>query len=223
MADYIPSSDTNFLAWAQNFSTYAADHFGELGILLADTAPVVTAVTAYDTALTANITKQNDARAAKIAKDTARDTLEAAVRSLVRRLQASPQVDDTERAALGITVPDLLHAMDGGTVTRPLGMIDTSQRLRHEIRFVDETNPTSRAKPKGALGCEVWVKISAQGEPAPTDPSQLSFLALDTASPYVAEYDGANGGKVAHYMLRWALSEGAKGPWSETASATIVG
>lgn len=67
-------------------------------------------------------------------------------------------------------------------------------------------------------GCEIWVKV---GDPAPTDPSQLSFLALDTASPYVAEYDGADAGKTAHYMLRWVNTREEKGPWSQTVSATI--
>ena len=29
------------------------------------------------------------------------------------------------------------------------------------------------------------------------------------------------GGKTAHYTLRWVATTGEKGPWSETASATI--
>ena len=101
-------------------------------------------------------------------------------------------------------------------------MVDTSQRLRHEIRFADEASPTSRAKPAGIMGCEIWVKVSATGEAAPSSADELSFLSLDTASPYIAEYDGANGGKTAHYMLRWVKSGGEKGPWSETISATIT-
>jgi phage major head subunit gpT-like protein len=72
------------------------------------------------------------------------------------------------------------------------------------------------------MGCEIWVKVSAVGEAAPSSADELSFLSLDTASPYVAEYDGANGGKTAHYMLRWVKTSGEKGPWSETISATIT-
>jgi hypothetical protein len=49
----------------------------------------------------------------------------------------------------------------------------------------------------------------------------LDFLAVDTRTPYTAVYDGADGGKTAHYMLRWVNTNGEKGPWSETASATI--
>lgn len=70
------------------------------------------------------------------------------------------------------------------------------------------------------MGCEIWVKVA---DPAPTDPSQLRFLATDTATPYVAEYDGADAGKVAHYMLRWVNRKGEASPWSQTVSATVEG
>lgn len=70
------------------------------------------------------------------------------------------------------------------------------------------------------MGAELWVKI---GDPAPTDPSELKFLGLDTQSPYVAHYSGEDAGKIAHYMLRWVNSKGEPGPWSQTVSATITG
>jgi hypothetical protein len=37
----------------------------------------------------------------------------------------------------------------------------------------------------------------------------------------VTEFDGADGGKTAHYMLRWINSRAETGPWSQTVSATI--
>jgi len=49
----------------------------------------------------------------------------------------------------------------------------------------------------------------------------LSFLWVDTRTPYLVDYPGENGGKTAHYMLRCVATTGEKGPWSETASATI--
>lgn len=61
------------------------------------------------------------------------------------------------------------------------------------------------------------------GDPAPTDPKELRFLATDTATPYVMEYDGADANKAAHYMLRWVNRKGESGPWSQTVSATITG
>ena len=221
--DYIPGSDTGFQAWVDNFVTYASAHLVQLGIAPPDIVPILAGKADFDTKMSANVTAQQAAQSARQAKDDSRDALESLIRALVKRLQVSSAVDDAERAALGITVRDKVRtAATGDITTRPVGMVDTSQRLRHEIRFTDEATPTRRAKPDGVMGCEIWVKVTATGEPAPTSADELRFVTLDTASPYIAEYDGADGGKTAHYMLRWVKSSGEKGPWSETVSATIT-
>jgi len=221
--DYIPGSDTGFQAWVDNFVTYAAAHGVDLGLSPGETDSLTAAQADFETKMAANVNAQQSAQSARQAKDDSRDALESLVRTLVKQLQASPAVDDAERAALGITVPDRVRtAATGDITTRPIGVVDTSQRLRHEIRFSDEATPTRRAKPAGVMGCEIWVKVTAAGEAAPTSADELRFLSLDTASPYIAEFDGADGGKTAHYMLRWTKSSGEKGPWSETVSATIT-
>ena len=223
MPDYIPGSDTEFLAWATNFASYAGAHLADLGIDAADIAPIASGRTDFYTTMHENLTAQQAAQSARQAKDASRDALESLIRQLVRQLQASGDVDNSERAALGITVPDTIRtASAGGIDTRPIGSVDTSQRLRHEIRFSDEATPTSRAKPAGIMGCEIWVKVAPTGEAAPTNADELSFISMDTASPYIVEYDGKDGGKTAHYMLRWVKTSGDKGPWSETISATIT-
>lgn len=223
MADYLPASDNDFLAWAANFATYASAHLVELGIGPPHIIPITAGQTDFETKMSDNVTAQQSAQSARQAKDVSRDTLETAIRQLVRQLQASGKVDDAERAALGITIPDTVRTVTtGGIGTRPIGMVDTSQRLRHEIRFSDEATPTSRAKPAGVMGCEIWVKVAPTGEAPPSSADELSFVAMDTASPYIVEYDGADGGKTAHYMLRWVKTGGDKGPWSETISATIT-
>jgi len=53
------------------------------------------------------------------------------------------------------------------------------------------------------------------------DPTELTFLAVDTRTPFLASFDGADAGKTAHHMLRRVSTTGEKGPWSETASATV--
>ena len=165
--DYIPGSDTEFQAWVANFAAYAGGHLAELGMDLVDIAPIGVARTDFETKMAENVTAQQAAQSARQAKDASRDSLESAVRQLVRRLQASGEVDDAERAALGITIPDRTPtAAAGGIDTRPIGAVDTSQRLRHEIRFSDEATPTSRAKPAGIMGCEIWVKVAAAGDAA---------------------------------------------------------
>ena len=217
--DYIPHPDGDFDAWQDNFITYASANAAALGLdPLIDIAPLTAGQTTWTTDRAANTAAQAAAESARQAKDAARGGLEDLIRPLVARLQASPQVDDAERQALGITVRDTIPTPVGPPTTRPVVSVDTSQRLRHTISFADEATPTRKAKPAGVRGAQIWVKI---GDPAPVDPSELTFLATDTRTPYVADFDGADANKVAHYMLRWESTRGEPGPWSETASATI--
>ena len=218
MADYIPAGDGQFHAWQKNFVTYVNAHLIDLGLEAADVVDLIATAATWETDYPANTAAQTAARGARQAKDGARGGLEGAVRPLVRVLQASSKVDDAERAAMGITVPDSEGAPEGPPTTRPVVSVDTGQRLQHSIAFADESTPTRKAKPDGVMGAEIWVKV---GDPAPTGPSQLSFLSVDTRTPYVANYPGEDGGQTAHYMLRWVGTTGEKGPWSETASATI--
>lgn len=120
---------------------------------------------------------------------------------------------------MGIRVPDREPTPSPVPETRPIGIVDTSQRLQHTISFVDETTPKSKAKPYGVYGCEIWFKI---GDTPPADPSELNFAALDTASPYMLVFSGSDVGKTTHYMLRWVNTRGQAGPWSETVSAVIT-
>ena len=218
MPDYIPGGDAEFSTWQANFVTYANANLAALGLVAADLTPIVAAQPTWTASLTAHVAAQANAQSKRAAKDASRTALETLIRALVRRLQASPAVNDAERQSLGINVRDTTPTTAGAPISRPVVKVDSSQRMRHVIAFADAATPTRTAKPAGVMGAEIWVKI---GDPVPTDPNQCTFLALDSRTPYTADYAGADGGKTAHYMLRWVSTNGDKGPWSETASATI--
>ena len=223
MPDYFPRVEADLQAWMNQFAAYAGGHLAELGITAAEVAPITAAQADFNGKYAAHTVAHQAAKSARQAKDDSLVALKATVRTLVRRLQASPAVSDAERAALGITVADTVKTVATGAVSsRPLASVATGQRLQHELRIRDEATPTRRAKPEGVMGCEIWVKLAAPGEPAPVDAHGLTFLALCTTGRYVAQYDGAHGGQTAHYLLRWVRKHSAKGPWSETLSATIV-
>ena len=220
MPDYFPSPDAEFNVWLQNFLTYANANLAGLDLTAADLTPLQTADTSWNSAYAAHVAAQAQAQSARQTKDDARSDVEEALRPLVNQIQSTPAVTDSQRQSLGITVRSSTRTAVGPPVTRPVATVDTSQRLRHTIQFVDEPTPNSRAKPDGVSGCEVWVKV---GDTPPADPSELKYLATDTRTPYVGEYDGADAGKKAHYMLRWVNTKGEQGPWSATVSATITG
>lgn len=217
--DWIPSADTDLTAWVGNFLTYASDNLAVLGLSPAKLVPLQSAFTLWVPAYAAHIGAQTTAQSARENKDSVRDDIETALRPLVNVIQATPSVTDAQRQALGITVRSATRTAVGAPTTRPVATVDTSQRLRHTISFVNELTPTSRAKPDGVSGCEIWVKV---GNAPPADPAELRYLATDTRTPYVAEFDGVDAGKTAYYMLRWVSTRGDQGPWSQTVSGTIT-
>ena len=216
--DWFPKVDGDIAPWLTNFLTIANANLTALHLTGADLLPVQQALDNWRDLYDTHTTAQAAALAARDGKDGGIEAIEAALRPLVNKIQATPGVTDPIRHSLGITVRSTTRTAVGEPTTRPVGPVDTSQRLRHTIAFVDELTPTSRAKPEGVSGCEIWVKVGD----APTGPSQVAYLALDTRSPYVAEYDDADAGKVAHYMLRWLSTRGERGPWSQTVSGTIT-
>lgn len=218
MSDYIPDTDAEFRAWLKNFLDYANANLAALGLVAADTAPIGTAATTFNTKLEENVAAQAAAKGAVESKEAARAAVEALVRPLVQRIQTSATVLDSQRHSLGLNVRSTTRTPAPVPTTRPVATIDTSQRLQHTISFGDEETPGNRKKPAGVMGCEIWMKIGD----APTDPSELTYLATDTRTPYTVTFDGADAGKLASYMLRWTNKRGERGPWSQTVSATIT-
>ena len=218
MADYLPRPDGDFDAWQTNFGDYLNANLAAVGLTAGDVAALNAARAGWDAARPAHAAAQAAAAAARQTKDDARAALTAATRTLVARLQSSPQVDDAERRSLGLTVRDTVRTPSPTPGTRPRVRVVTHERLRHVIHFADEAAPTRSAKPPGVRGVQIWVKI---GDPPPTGPSELNFVATATRTPHTHDFAGGDANKVAHYMLRWENTRGETGPWSETASATI--
>lgn len=218
MADYIPNPDDQFHPWFTDFNAWCVDNGVTYGLTSVQVGAITNAYDPWNTCWGIHNAAQTAARSATMDKDTKRADAEPLIRAAVGVLQKSALMTDAVRATLHITVPDATRTRSAVPTTRPIAMIDTSQRLRHTINFKDETTPNSKKKPDGVMGAEIWCYIGAN---PPADASACSFVALDTSTPYVVEYSGADANKVAHYLLRWVNTRGEKGPWSETASATI--
>lgn len=220
---YIPNTDSDFLLWALNFSTYLTTHATSMGFTESDAQNIATAANGFDTALSQHVAKRDAAAAARVQKDAGKASAKDEIRAMARRIQASPQVTDEDREAMGLTVRDSVRTLSSEPkMNRPYGIVDTSKPFRHTVKYRQE-GAEGRGKPDYAVGCEVWMKIAAASEPVPTNPDDLKCLGTNSASPYIREFAGGDANKVAHYRLRWITRDGTKGPWSEIISATIVG
>ncbi len=115
--------------------------------------------------------------------------------------------------------------------SHPPFLTEWRNRLQHILRFCDEATPTRRAKPKGVIGAEVWVKVAAPGDvpgdalpsgPPSQGPTDFKFLLLSTRSPVKVAYTGDQAGHTAHYMIRWIIRRGTNVPPALDASVSRV-
>jgi hypothetical protein len=220
MADFIPAADEDFSVFMNTFINYVTAHAVNLGVAPATATALSDALLVWTDSLSAHETAQIGATSARTTKDSARDALTIIARTTIRSIQANPTVSDEIRALMGLPIRDDTRTRPPVPTTRPVGQVDTSQRLQHTIHWRDESSPNSKAKPTGVRGAEIWLFV---GPTPPTDPAQAHFVALDTASPYLLVHEPTDAGKLAHYLLRWVNTRSEPGPWSETISATITG
>ena len=217
--DYIPNGDSEILEFADNFVAKIDGNETMYGLVRDDATELIalrdTSRTSYDD----NLAKQSAARTSREQKDMNIKALVNKLRGLAARVQANPTTDDMMRTDLNLTVKDTTQTPIGAPTTRPMAEVDTSVPLRHTIIFFD-TESSTKGKPEGVKGAEIWCKIGGE---ATMNEDDYRYLGTDTASPYLAIHKAENVGKQAHYLLRWVNPKNEAGAWSNAVSATITG
>lgn len=220
MGDFMNNaSDSGLLAEAEQFRSAVSGSPGDFGLSAGQVTALQTAIADFGGEIEQHVAAQAEARSRTLSKNEKRDVLEQLLRELLRLVKAQSTVKDSDLTSLGQIATGGSYAPLSNP-TRPTATVDTSERLRHTIKFADEATPDQKRKPAGTVGCQIFEKV---GGNAPTDEKECSFVALDTATPYVREFDGADAGKMVHYILRWQLKDGSYSSWSETVSATVTG
>jgi hypothetical protein len=218
--DYIPGGDADAIAEGRVRVNYAQANLDKLNLTIEELKPLKDALDLFEDKYDANVATQAEARSARESKDDARDDWEKLDRAFNGRMQSDLEVTDEDRAAMKLRVYDTVKTDSAAQInTFPVGVVDTSQKLRHEISWRDSGTPDSRAKPAGVFGCQILFKI---GGSAPVDAKECEEAAIDRNSPYLMQFDGADGGKTCWYLLRWIMSSGEKGAISPLYSATIT-
>ncbi len=220
-----PTADADFNIYINNANAYLNTQNVKSRLVTTSTATnalnqVTNLITSQGTGWNALYPQsQNPALRTKTitdSKNALRKQIETGFRTIYDDIPKSI-LTQTDRDTLNLTLPSTTNTASPVPTSRPVGSVDTSQRLQHTISFVDSNTPTSRAKPDGVRGCQIWIKI---GSPV-ADPSELTYVATDTKSPYIMQFDGADATKNAFYWLRWENTRGEVGPWSDAVMATI--
>ncbi|MHB9140806.1 MAG: hypothetical protein ACYC25_02905 [Paludibacter sp.] len=221
MSDYISKNDADMNVWQGNLIEIVEPNLTAWGIPIEDFTTVKSKQTIWVNAFNKASNKQNRTAADVLAKDEAGADYKKTIRAFVGQwLANNSKVTDADRTRMGLTVKTGTHTATPVPTTSPIGIIDFSVRLQHSIHFSDEASARSKAKPEGVHGCEIYMKVDGD---APKDALELTYVATDTASPYVQKFDGSKVGKPVYYWLRWVNTRGEAGPWSSTVSAMVVG
>lgn len=226
---YIPRPDADFAAFADHYYDAVEKWWSVQGLDDSELKPLKEALAQWDKDYPAHVAAQQRAEGARAAKDAARAALEGEIRPIANFIQTYPKTTDADRATIGITVRQPTGGQPRTPTSRPLVLVDAGDRLRHTIRFVDESSGapggngrTRRARPKGTLGAEVRLKLVEPNDPAPVDPETMRFITLATNGEATTTFPQSAAGKTAVYCLRWVGPRGAVGPWSEAANATVA-
>jgi hypothetical protein len=221
LSSFIPYNDAQFSNWAANFVAYVTANFADFGLAITDVDTLQDLKSPWDLSFAAHQEAQLAAKSATADKNTKRAAYESDIRTIAARINAYAGTTLAQREALGIVSSSFATATPdlGASDDTPLALVDIGNRLKHVLTVKNISDgEVKKAKPAGAIGCEVWRKVGA----APTGPADMQLLGVAPKSPYTIEYADEDAGKTAYYALRWINSKGEKGSWSETESATIA-
>ena len=210
------ASDGELIQIAQQMLTAASADPAAYGLTAAFITELSAKLDTFRTDVKENAVAQATARSKTAKKNESRDDLEIQVRD-GRNITKAAGTPEAKIASLGLPVSS---ARSAPKATVPIGAVDTSSRMRHAISWTDAAIAGKKRRPRGVLGCEIWVKI---GDPPPGDEKDCRFLTIGTGAQCSAEFEPDDVGKTAHYMLRWRMRDGSVSSWSETVSATITG
>jgi len=196
----IPRREAEFLGWSNHYTNTiveAADHY----FLTDEEIAALQSLQAdFDEKYAAHVSASDHARAATQAKREARDELEETIRKTARRIMADERVSDYERKEAGLPVHKSTRTPVRVPTTSPVGQVVASDRLEHRVLVTDSGSPTKRRKPQGVIGCEAFLLVRDMPS---FDPEDYSLIGIWTRYPEAVEFESEDGGKTAHYLLRW--------------------
>lgn len=216
MGSYIPTKDQDFNAWLINFNAISvASGVATYGMTSGEVTAITGVTTAFSAALALAVDPYTRTPATVAAKDTARAAVQQLVRPIAVRVSLSPSITNAEKTTLGVTVRSGTRTPIPAPVSAPAFILESAQPGLLNLQYRDSLTPTSKAKPFGCIGVEIFASI---GTTAAVDPSQCDAQGTFTKSPLQLP-TGPTAGKVVTVFGRWVTRSGPagvaqRGPWS---------
>lgn len=223
-APYIPARDADFETWLLNFTTLLTASPTTYGLLAGDAVICAAQYTAWNPAFLAATDPVTRTSVTVAAKDAARVTAEAVVRPFAQQIARNAAVDPGDKVAIGVNQPNFAPVPIPPPTTFPQVSFRSAEPLVHILQYQDSGLGTGKAKPFGAIGCEVYRSI---GTVPAVDPNQAKFYGTFTKSPLRSSFVSGDVGKVCTYFARWTTRSGPggaaqSGPWSAPLTISVI-
>lgn len=221
---YIPPTDSGFDTWLTNFSTLLTAAPATYGLTAPDATAVAAERTAYHAAYVAATDPGTRTSVTIAAKDSAKVSALAVVRPFAVSISLNSGVTDEDKTDIGVTVRKTVPTPVPPPTTTPALVLIAGVPQAHQLRYYDTSTPTTKAKPAGAVGIEIWRAI---GTSPAVDPAQASYYTTWTKSPNVSQFLAPDVGKTCTYFARWVTRGGPGGsvqvgPWSASLVLPIM-
>jgi hypothetical protein len=221
------STAAETLAWGQ---TFVAGIEASPGTYQVDTPTVVQLRTliddyqaAYDEAGVLQrvaVQPETYTKGRRAAMYTARSNFLGLASQLAVQIQVNSAISDQDKVAIGVQPRNSMRTPIPPPSTAPLIDIIAMTSGLHQLEYADTTTPSSRAKPFGVAGLQLFVAIT-EAEVTPTFPD-ADFYGLFTKSPVQVAFDPTDATKKATYWARWMNRKGQEGPISGAVSGIIA-
>lgn len=205
---YIPGPDASFDLWTQNFSTLITAVPADYGLVPGDAVAIAAVVNPFHTAYLAAVNPATRTPAAIAAKDAARTSCESVVRPYAQSISRNPAVTNEDKIGVGVNLPNTARTPIPPPTTVPALSLVNSIHFQQTLAYRDTSTPTSKAKPAGAIGCDLRMTLALA--PA-VDPEAAKPLTVATKSPVLVAFTSQDIGKHATYWGRWATRSGPGG------------
>lgn len=223
-ASYIPSTDSAFARWLNNFAGLIAAGFANYGLVEGDATLLSASATSFAAAFAAASTPETRTSATIAEKDAQRAAATATVRPYAVTISRNAAVSDELKIGLGVNLPNTARTPVPTPTTAPTLAHLASTHLSALLGFRDSTTPTKKAKPFGAASLELRQQL---GTSPAVDPDSAPLRGLFTKAPLTLSFQSGDVGKVATIWGRWITKSGPAGvaqagPWSPAISFGVI-
>lgn len=221
---YIPSQDAAYDAWLANFSTLITAAPATYGLTAPNAVTIAAAQASWNAAYILATTPATRTTPAIADKDAERLLSEQVARPFATDISRNPAVTNLDKTAVGVNLPNTARTPVPPPLTIPGLSLVAAVHFVHTLAFRDTATPTTKAKPFGAIGMELWRTLAVGPSVDPATATQVGVL---TKSPNAIGYTAPDVGKTATYWGRWVTRSGPggqaqAGPFSAPLSVLVI-